>query len=91
MDRGTTAAKDTTEGVADGFKDNAPETGKSYTTSFTDMVKSVTDKAADMNKSYQDQATDGTKEGRQGVVGLAKGVGDTVSGYLAGNSTPEKV
>jgi len=86
----TTAAKNITDSVAEGVKDNAPETGKSYTTSLTDMVKGFTDKAADMNKSYQDQATDGTMEGRQGVVGLAKGVSDTISGYIGGSNTPEK-
>jgi hypothetical protein len=86
MDRATTAGKDTTGSVADRVKDNVPETGKGYTTGLADIVNGVANKAADLNKSYQDQATDGTKEGRQGAVGLAKGVGDSVTGYLGGGN-----
>lgn len=70
LDTATTTGKDATDSVADGIKDNAPETGKTYTESLTDMVKGVSDKAADLNQSYQDQATDGTKESRQGIMGL---------------------
>ncbi|TLD39211.1 hypothetical protein E2P81_ATG00198 [Venturia nashicola] len=70
LDTATTTAKDVTTSVADGVKDNAPQTGKTYTESLTDMAKGVSDKAADLNQNYQDQATDGTKEGRQGILGL---------------------
>lgn len=70
LDTATTTGKDATGSVADAVKDSAPETGKTYTESLTDIVKGVTDKAADLNQNYQDQATDGTKEGRQGVMGL---------------------
>lgn len=70
LDTATTSGKDATGSVADDIKDNAPETGKTYTESLTDVVKGVSDKAADLNKSYQDGAIDGTKEGRQGIMGL---------------------
>jgi len=46
----------TTGSVADSIKDNAPETGNTYTTSLTDMVKNISDKAADLNQNYQNQA-----------------------------------